>query len=326
VISWYKRRYKWEIKREWIVFTPGVVPAINFAIKAFTNAGDKVIVQTPVYYPFFSSIESNGRYVLNNPLILKNGRYEMDLADLRQKVKDPRSRLIILCSPHNPVGRVWSREELSELGDICIDNGVLVVSDEIHSDLVYPGVVHTNFASISEKFADNSITCTSASKTFNLAGLQISNIIIPNQWIRQIYENSVFSVGISQPNAFAEVAVKAAYDECEDWLEEFLKYLKGNLDFLKEFIKEKIPKVKVIEPEGTYLCWLDFREVEPDPKKLEQIMLRVAKVAFDEGYIFRDGGAGFERVNMACPRPILKEALNRIADALSNLDTANEDS
>ena len=321
VIRWYKRRYKWEIRKEWIVYTPGVVPAINLAIRAFTNPGDKIIVQPPVYYPFYNSIESNGRRVLYNPLKLTNNRYEMDFDDLEIKAKDSNARIMILCSPHNPVGRVWTKDELSILGDICIDNGVLVISDEIHSDITYPGIVHTNFASISDKFANNSITCTSVSKTFNLAGLQISNIIIPNKDIRQIFEVSTISTGISNPNAFAEIAARTAYNECEDWLDEFLKYIKGNFDFLKEFIKEKLPKVKIIEPEGTYLCWLDFREVESDAKTLERLILKDAKVALDEGYIFRNGGEGFERINMACPRSILKEALNRIASTLADLET-----
>ena len=316
VIGWYKRRYNWEIKREWLVYTPGVVPAINFAIQGFTNPGDKVIVQPPVYYPFFNAIESNGRHVLYNPLKLSGGYYEMDFADLEEKVRDPRAKAIILCSPQNPVGRVWKREELQRLGEICIDNDVMVISDEIHSDLRYPGIEFTNFASISEKFANNSITCTSGTKTFNLAGLQISNIIIPSKGIRQTFENTVLSAGTFRPNSFAADALQTAYDQCEGWLDEIQEYLAGNLGFLKEFIHENMPKVKVIEPEGTYLVWLDFREVEPDPMELEKLMRNDAKVALDEGYIFRIGGAGFERINLACPRSILKQALTQITDAV----------
>lgn len=316
VINWYKRRYNWQIRREWIVYTPGVVPAINFAVRGFTSPGDKVIVQPPVYYPFFRSIESNGRHSLYNPLKLSNGIYEMDFEDLEEKAKDPRAKMIILCSPHNPVGRVWKREELKRLGDICIDNGLLVVSDEIHSDLRYPGVKYTNFATISERFAENSITCTSVTKTFNLAGLQISNIIIPDRRIRQSFESSVESSGTFMPNSFAPDVVQAAYDKCEDWLEELLEYLAGNLAFLKDFIRENMPKVKVIEPEGTYLCWLDFREVERDPQKLERLMKNDAKVALDEGHIFRIGGEGFERINIACPRSLLGKALTQISNAV----------
>ncbi len=318
VINWYKRRYNWTIRKEWIVFTPGVIPAIDFAIRAFTNPGDKIIVQTPVYYPFFDSIESNGRQVLENPLKLSDGRYEMDFEDLEKKAKDPRARAMILCSPHNPVGRVWSKQELTKLGRICLDNNLLVISDEIHSDIRYSGIVHTNFATISEDFSNNSITCTSASKTFNLAGLQISNIIIPNGKIRQDFLNSVSTMGMDLPNSFAATAVQVAYDECEDWFEEFLKYLKGNLDFLKEFIRKEIPEAKVIEPEGTYLVLLDFREIEPDSEKLQNLLLREAKVAFVKGSVFRSGGEGFERVNIACPRSILERALNQVADAVKD--------
>ncbi|MEM3238249.1 MAG: MalY/PatB family protein, partial [Thermoplasmata archaeon] len=318
VINWYRRRYDWNLKREWMVFTPGVVPAISLAVRAFSNPGEKIIVQTPVYYPFFKSIESNGRYLLNNPLILKDGHYEMDFEDLEKKVRDPKVRMIILCNPHNPVGRVWKKEELKRLGDICIDNGILVISDEIHSDIRYPEVDFTNFASISEKFANNSITCTAATKTFNLAGLQISNIIIPNQKIRQIFQNMVDSTAISGPNAFSEEAVRTAYNECEDWLDELLIYLRDNKEFLKEFIKEHLPQVDLIEPEGTYLAWLDFRKIEPDPSMLEKLMQSNAKVALDEGYIFGSGGEGFERINLACPRSILEKALIQIADAVEN--------
>lgn len=316
VIRWYSRRYHWDIKKEWIVYTPGVVPAINFAIQAFTNPGDNVIVQPPVYYPFFRSIEWNGRHALYNPLILSNGRYEMDFEDLEKKVKDTRAKMMILCSPQNPVGRVWEKEELQQLGDICIDNDVLVFADEIHSDLRYPGIGYTNFASISEKFAQKSITGTSGTKTFNLAGLQISNIIIPNKRIREIFENAVSTAGTIMPNAFAPFALETAYNQCEDWLDELMKYIAGNLEFMKDFIRREMPEVKVIEPQGTYLCWLDFREIQSDPAKLEKLMLTVAKVALDEGYIFRAGGDGFERINLACPRSLLKSALMKISDAL----------
>ncbi len=318
VIGWYDRRYSWKIKSEWIVFTPGVIPAVSFAVQGFTNPGDKVIVQTPVYYPFFKAIESNGRHVLYNPLRLKNDHYEMDFTDLKEKVLDPRAKMIILCSPHNPVGRVWTRDELQQLGDICVDNGIMIVADEIHSDLMYPGVKFTNFASISQKFEQNSITCTSATKTFNLAGLQGSNIIIPNKRIRQTFENTVASAGTHNPNSFVSDAFQAGYDRCDDWLDQLMLYISGNLHFLKEFLKENMPEVKVIEPEGTYLCWLDFREIESDPATLEKLMIKDAKIALDEGYIFGPEGEGFERINLACPRSILERALTQIANALRN--------
>lgn len=316
VLSWYKRRYNWQIRREWVIYTPGVVPAIKYSIQGFTNPGDKVIVQPPVYYPFFQAIESNGRYVLYNQLKLTDEGYKMDFEDLREKAKDPRAKMLILCSPHNPVGRVWSRDELQTLGEICLENGIMVVSDEIHSDLIYPGVEYTNFASISDEFANISITCTSVTKTFNLAGLQISNIIIPNERIRHTFENAVTSSGLTMPNSFAPIAVETAYDKCEDWLDQMLQYLSSNLEFMKEFLEKNLPEVKVIEPQGTYLCWLDFRKVEPDPEKLERIIMGNAKVALDEGYIFRNGGEGFERINLACPRSILKQSLIQIKEAV----------
>ncbi len=316
IISWYRRRYKWDLNREWFVFTPGVVPAIILVIRALTRPGDGVIVQSPVYYPFYESVELNGRHIINNPLKLVKGRYEMDFEDLERKTKDPRARLLILCNPHNPVGRVWNRDELKKLGEICNRNGVTVIADEIHSDLRYPDIPFTNYASISDEFAQNSITCTAASKTFNLAGLQISNIIIPNRMLRQKYENIVDSAKAVRPNSFAADAVEAAYNYGEEWLEELLEYLKGNLEYMKQFFSENVPEVKVIEPEGTYLVWLDFRTIEPDSKKLEKMMLGDAKVALDEGYIFREGGEGFERINIACPRKTLNKALKQISEAV----------
>ncbi len=318
IINWYRRNYNWELKREWFVSTPGVVPAIKLAIRTFTNPGDGVIVQNPVYYPFYASIELNGRHVINNPLRLVNGRYEMDFDDLENKAKDPTARIMILCSPHNPVGRVWDREELQKLGEICNRNGILVISDEIHSDLRYPGVPFTNYATLSEEFAQNSLTCTAASKTFNLAGMQLSNIIIPNLKLKQQYENAATATSNLMPNSFAAVAAEAAYNHGEEWLVELKDYLKGNLEFLTEFLHEHIPDAEVIEPQGTYLVWVDFRKIEPDPEKLEKIMLKDAKVALDEGYIFRKGGEGFERINIACPRSILEKALVQIASAVDH--------
>lgn len=318
VIGWYARRYKWEIPRDWIVFSPGVIPAIRNAIRGFTNPGDKVIVQTPVYFPFFHSIEENGREVFENPLKLIDGRYEMDLEDLEEKAKDPKAKMLILCNPHNPVGRVWTKEELERLGKICLENDILILSDEIHSDLRYPGVEFTNLASISKELANNSITFTSASKAFNLAGLQISNIIIPNERLRGILMEAASISGVHLPNAFAAIAVQAAYDKCEDWLDELLEYLKGNLEFLNNFVEQNMPGVRVIQPQGTYLVWLDFREIEPDPEKLQSMLLKDAKVALVKGSEFRTGGEGFERMNIGCPRAILNKALNQIAGALQN--------
>ena len=321
VLSWFKRRYGWDIDKKWLSQTPGVIPALDVAVNAFCNAGDKVIVQNPIYYPFYPVIENNGCRILLNPLKFSNNTYTMDFEDLEKKVKDPRAKMIILCNPHNPIGRVWTKKELKQLGEICIKNEIVIVSDEIHCDLIFPGYKHTNIATINEEFAQNSITCTSVSKTFNLAGLKISNIVIPNPKLRQTFKNTQANLGVGGPNLFAVAAMETAYKHefCENWLDALLQYLKGNLEFLKAFVKEKLPQIKVIEPEGTYLIWLDFRELGLKPKELEKFMRGKAKVALDEGYIFGQGGEGFERINIACPKSILEEALNRIAEAIINM-------
>ena len=319
VLSWFKRRYGWDIDKKWLSQTPGVIPALDVAVNAFCNSGDKVIVQNPVYYPFYPVIENNGCRILLNPLKLSNNQYTMDFEDLEKKVKDPRAKMIILCNPHNPIGRVWTKEELEQLGEICIKNEILIISDDVHCDLIFPGYKYTSFATINDEFVQNSITCTSTSKTFNLAGLKISNIVIPNQKLRQTFKNTQANLGVGGPNLFAVAAMEVAYshETCENWLDDLLQYLKGNLNFLKDFIKEKLPQIKVIETEGTYLVWLDFRELGLEPKELEKFMRGKAKVALDEGYIFGQGGEGFERINIACPKSILEEALNRITEAIS---------
>jgi cystathionine beta-lyase len=241
----------------------------------------------------------------------------MDLEDLKEKVKDPRANVLILCNPHNPVGRVWSREELIELGEICIENEILVISDEIHCDLIYPGFKHTNFASISDEFALNSVTCTSLSKTFNLAGLQLSTIIIPNPELHKHFANSVERVFLPEeygylPNSLSLAAYTAGYEKCDDWLTSLLSYIDKNLEFLKFFLKNNIPQIKVIEPEGTYLVWLDFRNFGIENDQLENFLLEKAKVALDDGSKFGNGGEGFQRMNIACPRSTLEVALKRI--------------
>ncbi|MHA2038194.1 MAG: MalY/PatB family protein [Promethearchaeota archaeon] len=320
ILSWFKRRYGWDIDKQWLTQTPGVIPALDVAVNAFCNSGDKVIVQNPIYYPFYPVIENNGCRILLNPLKLSNNQYTMDFEDLEKRVKDPRAKMIILCNPHNPIGRVWSKEELKQLGEICIENEILIVSDEIHCDLIFPGYKHTNIATINDDFAQNSITCTSVSKTFNLAGLKISNIVIPNQKLRQTFKNTQANFGVGGPNLFAVAAMEVAYNHeiCEKWLDALLLYLKGNLNFLKGYIEENLPQIKVIEPEGTYLVWLDFRELGLEPKELEKLIRSKAKVALDEGYIFGQGGEGFERINIACPKSILEKALIRITGAILN--------
>ena len=325
LIKWFKRYYNWEIQKEWLVFTPGVLLAINLAIKSFSNPGDKVILQNPVYYPFYGIIQNNGCYVVLNPLKLINGRYQMDFENLEQIAKDSRTKILILCNPHNPVGRLWNQEELTRLGKICIKNGIVIIADEVHCDLVYPGYKHTSFASINGIFAQNSLTCTSASKTFNLPGLQLSNIIIPNQKLRQIFSSSLESIFIPDelgylPNVLSLVALHAAFEKCKNWLKSLILYIKDNFEFLNSFIKKSLPQIKVIEPEGTYLVWLDFRGLNMDDHQLETFLLEKAKVVLDGGYKFGQGGEGFQRINIACPRSILEKALDRIYYALKEIN------
>ncbi len=324
VLDWFKRRYDWEIRKNWLAFTPGVIPAINIAIQSFSNPGDKIIVQNPVYYPFFGVIKNNGRQILYNPLKRIGGRYQMDLDDLKRKIIDERVKILILCSPHNPVGRVWTREELIDVGEICINNEIMIITDEIHCDLILPGFRHTNFASINNDFAMNSITCTSLSKTFNLAGLQLSTIIIPNKKLRKSFINQIESVFIPEefgylPNDLSLVAFTTAYQKCDAWLNSLLIYIKQNLDFLKSFLNNNIPQIDVIEPEATYLVWLDFRKLGIEIDKLKNFLQQKAKVALDDGSMFGSGGEGFQRINIACPLITLKKALERIHNALKEI-------
>jgi cystathionine beta-lyase len=318
VINWFQRRHNWTIEKKWIYYAPGVLPGLSFAVQAFSKPGDKIIVQNPIYTPFYSIIKNNDCKRLLNPLNLSNGRYTMDLRDLKRKVKDPRVKIMILCNPHNPTGRVWTKEELTDLGEICLENQILVITDEIHCDLVYPGYKYIPFASISKDFAQNSITCTAPSKTFNLPSLKVANIIIPNPKLRSKYNKIRQRNHITNPNYIVSAVTEAAYNECEDWLEELILYIKENLEFLKNFIQSNLPEVKVIEPEGTYLVWLDFRELGLESKELSKILFEKAKVALWEGQLFGKGGKGFERINIACPRSILSEGLDRIAKAIKN--------
>lgn len=318
IINWFRRRHNWTIDKKWIFFAPGVLPGLSFSVQAFSIPGDKIIVQNPVYTPFYHIIKNNDRKRLLNPLKLSNGHYEMDFKDLRAKARHPRAKLMILCNPHNPTGRVWTKEELTTLGEICLENQILVIADEIHCDLVYPRYKYTPFASISDQFAQNSITCNSPSKTFNIPSLKVANIIIPNSQLQTKFNRIRQSHHITAPNCFASAVLEAAYNECEDWLDELILYLKKNLDYLKNFIKENIPEIEVIEPGGTYLVWLDFRNLGFNSHELTTIIFDDAKVALWEGGLFGKGGKGFERINIACPRAILKEGLNRIATAIKN--------
>ena len=319
VVRWMQRWHGWEIAPEWICITPGVVPALNLLVRTFVSTGDKVLIQPPVYYPFYGAIENNGGELALNPLIYVNGRYRMNLVDLEAKCRDPRVKMAILCSPHNPVGRVWTSEELLRFGEICIENDVLVVTDEIHADLVYKGHKFTPFANVNDAFARNSITCTSPSKTFNLAGLQTSCIVIPNDDLRTRFERTLQSNGLFGVGTFGVVAVQVAYDHGEEWLLQLLEYLEGNLETLERYVDEHIPQLTVVRPEGTFLVWLDCRRLQLGKWELRQLMQEEARVYLDEGFIFGPEGEGFERINIGCPRVVLVEALDRIRRAIGRV-------
>lgn len=318
VISWMARRFDWEIRKKWIVFTPGVVPALNFAVQAFTEPGDRVIVQPPVYYPFFLAVENNGRELVHNPLKTDNGLCVMDLDHLTDCIDD-RTRLLILCSPHNPTGRVWTPEELKGLAEVCVERDLIIVTDEIHADLVSPEHSHTPLAVLLPELADRIVTCTSPNKTFNIAGLQTANVIITNKDLRQRFQHAAHSAGIELANVFGVVALEAAYSTGgEAWLTRLLDYLWANFALLQDFGAHHIPGLRVFPLEGTYLAWLDCRDLHPDDKKLKDVLLRHG-VWLDEGSKFGPGGEGFLRLNIACPRSQLAEALERMAAAFSSI-------
>ncbi len=321
IADWYQTYFDWKVERRWLVKTPGIVFAIGVAVQALTKPGEAVMIQQPVYYPFCEVIQDSDRKLVNSPLVLQNGHYEIDFADFEQKIVDEKVKLFVLCSPHNPVGRVWKKEELQRIGDICLKYGVKVVSDEIHSDFVYEGGRHYVFTTVDERFADISIICTAPSKTFNLAGLQVSNIFIPNPQIRKAFKKQVSAVGYSQVNMIGLHACKAAYETGREWLEELKQYLKGNLDYVRGYLQENLPQIKLIEPEGTYLIWLDCRGLGLTEEKLEHLVVREAKLWLDSGAIFGVDGEGFERINIACPKAVLEEALKRLKAAVDTLET-----
>lgn len=315
MMNWYKKRYDWQIQQEEIIHSPGVVTTLSIIMREFTQPGDKIIIQPPVYYPFFDVIKENEREIIYNPLKRAGENYVMDYEDLERKI-DHQVKYLILCNPHNPVGRVWTKEELIKLGEICLKNNVKVISDEIHGDLVYGDNQYTPFASISEEFRKNSIICLSATKTFNIAGLQVSFAIFPDKTEYDQFARLLGIFDIKRNNCFSLVAVEAAYREGEEWLHQLLEYLEKNIDFVIHYCKEHIPQVKPNRPEGTYLVWLDCRELGLNNEQLNAFMTGKAKVALDGGDWFGAEGSGCMRMNIACPRDILAEGLRRIEKAV----------
>ena len=319
VKNWFKDNFDWEIKKGSLVKTPGVVYAIAMAVKAFTKEGEAVIIQQPVYYPFSEMIIANNRKLVNSPLVLKNGRYEIDFEDFEKKIVENNVKLFILCSPHNPVGRVWSVEELKRIGDICIKHDVVIFSDEIHADFVYEPNKHHVFASLGESYAANSVIATAPSKSFNIAGLQVSNIFIENKKLRDAFRNEIVKSGYSQLNTMGLAAARAAYESGKEWLDEVRAYIKDNLIFFRDYLKENIGELSLIEPEGTYLVWVDFRKLGLSEKQREDLIVNKAKLWIDSGAMFGVDGEGFERFNIACPREYLKMALDSLAKAIKGL-------
>ncbi|MDE6762035.1 MAG: pyridoxal phosphate-dependent aminotransferase [Lachnospiraceae bacterium] len=312
VRDWMKEYHGWEPQEKWLVKTPGVVFALAMAVRAYTEPGDAVLIQQPVYYPFSEVIKDNGRKVVSNDLYLgEDYRYHIDFEDFEKKVKENRIRLFLLCSPHNPVGRVWTREELIRLGDICVKYGVTVVSDEIHHDFIFRGIHHV-FVNLKKEYEEISVICTSPSKTFNLAGMMLSNIFIPNQMLRRKFRKERDRAGISQLGIMGLVAGEAAYSNGGEWYRAMMSYVRDNIEFTRQYVKEHLPGVAVVQQEATYLVWLDFRGLGLEAEELDQRIIHQAKLWLDSGKIFGISGRGFQRINVACPRSVLEEALQRL--------------
>lgn len=317
VRNWFSSRFDWEVERKWLVTTPGVVFALSAAVKAFTEPGEGVLIQRPVYYPFTEVVENNGRVVVNSSLRYDKGSYAIDYEDLEAKLARDDVKLMLICSPHNPVGRVWTRNELSKVCRLCLKYNVKMVSDEIHADFVFANREHVPLASLSEQVRENCVVCTAPSKSFNLAGLQISNIFIPNRDMRHAFRRELEKTGLFGVNMVGLCACQAAYESGGEWLDQLKEYLEGNIQFLKSFVNEHMPRIKVVDTEGTYLVWMDLQELNLVDQK--DFIVNKAGLWLDTGSMFGDEGRGFERINVACPRTVLEEALNRLKRAYDAL-------
>jgi len=317
IVDWYRRNHGWAVEPEWIIDSPGVVTSLALAVELFSEPGAAVVIQTPVYYPFYDVIRNNGRTVAMNPLLHRGGRFEMDYGQLEKLFQDG-AKLMLLCSPHNPGGRVWSEDELRKLGELCRQYGVTIVSDEIHGDLALPGYTHRPLASLSPELAEITISCLAATKTFNMPGLHTSFIIVSDPAKRRKLDQRFKALSLHMAQHFAQDAVEAAFNHGEDWLEQMKEYVAGNVEFAISYLAEHLPEVKPMRPEGTYLLWVDCRALKLDPAGLKDLMFRKAKVAFTEGSVFGTDGEGWLRINLGCPRSIVEEALEAFCKAAND--------
>ena len=315
--SWFQRRFGWKLQKEWLVTTPGVVFALSTAVRAATQPGDAVLVQPPVYYPFYNVIRQNGRKVVESPLVYQDGRYTIDFSDFEEKIVTHDVKLFILCSPHNPVCRVWTLEELKTIGAICKKYGVTVISDEIHCDFAFPEHPHTPFVTACPDMAERVIVCTAPSKTFNLAGLQVSNLFIPGEALRQKFQEQMDIISYHAPNRLGVIACAAAYEGGEDWLDACKVYMRENLSYVRTFLAEHLPQIRLVEPEGTYFAWLDCTGLGLSKEELDDLIIHKAKLWLDSGAIFGDCAAQFQRVVLACPRATVQEAMERLKNAIT---------
>ncbi|MGF7056594.1 MalY/PatB family protein [Brassicibacter mesophilus] len=318
IINWQKRRNGWTIQKDWIRNSSGAIPAVSVAVNAFTKPGDKVIIQDPVYYRFHNSVTLNGRHIVNNTMLYEDGEYKIDFDTLERQI-DSRVKMIIICNPQNPVGKVFKKEELIRIGEICLKNNIIILSDEIYSDVVFTGNKHIPIASLSKELEMCTVTIFGPGKGFNLSGLKPTIIAIPNPRLREEYDFVSDAMQILLKNLFSIEAIEVAYNECEDWLDEAIKYLEANRNFMIDYFEKNIPQVKLIKPEGTYIAWLDFNGLGLNDKELEQLAIEKMKIGFKYGYTFGNGGQGFQRINFACPREMLLDGLQRIERAVKSL-------
>lgn len=319
VANWFSDNHGWRPSPSWLVKTPGVVFALAMAVKAYTAPDDAVLIQPPVYYPFREVVADNDRALVENELVLRNGHYEIDFDDLERKFQQEPVKVMLLCSPHNPVGRVWTGDELLRLADLCVKYGVILVADEIHCDFTFPGHPFTAMGSLSGAIRDQLVLCTSPSKTFNIAGLQVSNIFIPNDALREKFQHQMDAAGYSQLNALGLLAAQTAYETGKPWLEEVRAYIYGNLNYLRQYLRERVPQVTLVEPEGTYLLWLDFSATGLCGNALDDFITNRAKLWLDSGRIFGGTSGQFQRINIACPRKTLEQALSRLEAAVRSI-------